>query len=161
LPRLSSHLAALALVAATLARSTPVAASFPFLRLGQDSGFLYHSFAEALANSFSASGITVYPGTYHECVNVTGFVLFTIVFKKGAILDATGCDAGITISDGEGMTVKGAVIVGAKQGIVVKAAPTRVLISKSTIEDGAADPVVATMETASRSTGRPTSPSRA
>jgi parallel beta helix pectate lyase-like protein len=142
-----SRLVSAALVSLVCAAPTPASAGSPFVHMGSGPGFLYHFFSEAIPNSFSAGGIVVHPGTYHECVNVTGFVLYTITAKKGAILDATGCDAGITISDGEGITVKGLTIIGAKQGIVVKPAAKRVLLKKDVIQDPAADPQLAVMET--------------
>ena len=95
----------------------------------------YTSITAGLANAFSASKIKIDPGVYTECPTVTGLVLLQIVGKKGVVIDATGCDAGLTINDGEGITVKGLTIVGAKQGVVVKAAAERVLINKTTIQD--------------------------
>lgn len=95
----------------------------------------FTSITAGLANAFSASKIKIDPGIYTECPTVTGLVLLTIVGKKGVVVDATGCDTGLTINDGEGITVKGLTIVGAKQGIVVKAAAKRVRIDKTTIQD--------------------------
>lgn len=90
---------------------------------------------QGIDNAFSASKIIVFPGTYTECPTVTGLVLLQIVGKKGVVIDATGCDVGLTINDGEGITVKGLTIGGAKQGILVKAAAERVLVTKTTIQD--------------------------
>ena len=96
----------------------------------------FATITEGLANAFSASKVIIAPGTYAECPTVTGLVLLTIVGKKGVVIDATGCDAGLTINDGDGITVKGLTIVGAKTGILVNAAAQRVLITKTTVESG-------------------------
>lgn len=90
---------------------------------------------QGIDNAFSASKIIVAPGTYTECPTVTGLVLLQIVGKKGVVIDATGCDVGLTINDGDNVTVKGITIVGAKTGIVVKSAAQRVLVTKTTIQD--------------------------
>jgi hypothetical protein len=108
---------------------------------------LHTTISAGLANAFSASNVRIDPGTYHECPSVTGLVLLTIVGKKGVVIDATGCNDGLTISDGEGIIVKGVTIVGARRGLVVKGAASRVLVTKTTIQDPAADPQLAVMET--------------
>jgi len=133
-------------IAVSSSASSPARADSPntLVRLGFPGA--YPTISEGLANAFSASSVVVFPGTYHECPTVTGLVLLTIVFKKGAVLDASGCDAGLTIFDGEGITLKNVTIVGAKQGVVVKPAAQRVLITKSTIRDAQSDPALSVLE---------------
>jgi hypothetical protein len=126
--------AALALTAAACASAE---AAGPTTRVDQLLG-PYFTLQQGIDAAFSASKIIVAPGIYHECPVVTGLVLLTIVGKKGVVIDATGCDAGLTINDGEGITVKGLTIVGAKQGIVVKPAAERVLLTKTTVQDSGA-----------------------
>jgi hypothetical protein len=110
---------------------------------------IYHTITEGLANAFSASSIKIDPGTYTECPTVTGLVLLNIVGKKGVVIDATGCDTGLTINDGDNVTVKGLTIVGAKQGILVKAAAPRTTVAKTTVQD----PGTAVLETGVRVDG--------
>ena len=134
--------------AAVLGTVAPVGATSPPTLVGPFRAF--HTLSEGLANAFSASQIKIDPGTYTECPTVTGLVLLTIVGKKGVVIDASGCDAGLTIQDGEGITVKGLAIVGAKSGIVVKPAAQRVLVTKTTIQDAATNPGAPVLETGIR-----------
>ncbi len=146
MPRLPLHFLLTILTAAFVLIAAPAGAMLDRVTvstLGGDFALL----SAALGNVFSNTTITVEAGTYHECPTVTGLVLLTIVFKKGAVLDASGCDAGLTILDGEGITLKNVTIVGAKQGMVVKPAATRVLITKSTIRDAQTDPALSVLET--------------
>lgn len=120
-----------------LLAAAPVRASGPDTRVNQLLGPNF-TLTQGIANAFSASKIVIDPGVYTECPTVSGLVLLTIVGKKGVVIDATGCDTGLTINDGDNITVKGLTIVGAKQGIVVKSAAQRVLVTKTTIQDSGA-----------------------
>jgi hypothetical protein len=129
----SRRAAAVVLVCAALLASRPAFASSPPTFVGPTR--LFHTITEGLANAFSASQLKIDPGTYAECPTVTGLVLLQIVGKKGVVIDATGCDVGLTINDGDNVTVKGVTIVGAKTGILVKAAAQRVTVTKTTVRD--------------------------
>ncbi len=144
MPRLPFRALSALVACALVLPAVPARAGSPVTRVGP--GF-FLTLTAGLANAFSASKVIVEAGTYHECPTVTGLVLLTIVFKKGAVLDATGCDAGITIKDGAGITLKNVTIVGAKRGVVVKAAAERVLVTKSTIRDAQTDPQLSVLET--------------
>lgn len=145
MPRSLVRSLAAGLATAFLSSTSPATASSPPTLVGPTR--LFHTISEGLANAFSASQVKIDPGTYTECPTVTGLVLLTIVGKKGVVIDATGCDVGLTINDGEGVTVKGLTIVGAKTGISVKPGVERVLLTKTTISDPASDPQQATLTT--------------
>jgi nitrous oxidase accessory protein NosD len=147
LPRrlLSLVLAALLTVLST---STRASAGGVKLDVGREAKFLFHRVNDAVAAAFSADTIIIHEGTYNECVTLTGLVLLTIIGKKGAVLDATGCGTAITIVDGDHVTLKSLTITGATtQGILVQSGATNTLIKKSTIQDNAADPGLAVLQT--------------
>ena len=106
------------------------------------------SFGAALQGAFSNTRIIADPGIYHECITVTQLVLISLVGKKGVVIDATGCPAGITIADGVNITIDGLTIVNATtDGIVVQAAASTVHITKTTIQDAATDPAQSVLQT--------------
>ncbi len=144
LPALSSLLSSL--LALSLAVSRPADAGGVRFEIGPGTPFL--TLGAALQAAFSADTIVLRPGTYNECVTVTGLVLLTIVGKRGAVLDATGCGTAITVADGDHVTLKSLAITGATtQGILVQAAATNTVIAKTTIQDPAVDPALSVLQT--------------
>jgi len=140
-------LVALIVLVATSSTPTRSQATGVFINVGKELRWDVHTLHDALAMAFSADTIVLHPGTYNECVTVTGLIRLTIVAKKGAVLDATGCGTAITIADAGGTMLKNLTITGATtQGILVQAAASDTLIQKSTITDPAMDPASSVLQ---------------
>lgn len=102
---------------------------------------------QAVAVAATGDTILVAAGIYPECVTVTNVDQLQLLGKRGAIIDATGCGAGITIADGTGALVKGFEITNASDhGILVQPAASEAILNKIVIRDAASAPELATLE---------------
>jgi hypothetical protein len=108
----------------------------------------FATIGEALQAASSTDTIIVAAGIYPECPVVTGLSSFTLLGKRGSLINAAGCDAGITINDGVDVTVHGLTVLNATtQGILVNAGASSVEIRKVIVQDSAADPAASLLQT--------------
>lgn len=108
----------------------------------------YASINAALQAATDGDTVVVAAGIYPECPVVTGLSTFALIGKKGSLIEATGCDAGITIEDGVDVSVQGLTVINATtQGILVDAAASQVELRKVIVQDTNSDPASSLLET--------------
>jgi len=114
----------------------------------------YPSIGAALDAAVSGDTVVVSAGIYVECPVVTGLSQFTLVGKRGSLIDAVGCNAGITVADGVDVTVNGLSVLSAStQGVLVNAAASDVEIRKVIVQDTVPIPALALLQTGIRVQG--------
>jgi hypothetical protein len=108
----------------------------------------YASISAALAAASSGDTVVVSAGIYPECPVVTGLTAFTLIAKKGALIEATECEAGLTVDDGADVTIQGVTVINATtHGILVNAGASDVKIRKSIVQDTASNPASSFLQT--------------
>jgi len=132
------------LVAALSVVPARVHAAGPTLLVPQQ----FATIGAALAAAADGDTVVVSAGIYPECPVITGLSSFTLIGKKGALIEATGCGAGLTVQDGVAVSVQGLTVVNAStQGILVEAAASQVELRKVIVQDTASDPASSFLET--------------
>jgi hypothetical protein len=107
----------------------------------------YATIGSALNASESGDTITVFPGTFSECVTISGLSEISVIGKHGAVIDVAGCPAGVTIENGVNIVFGGFTLTGATlQGIAVQTGANDVLINKVTIATDQQDPALSSLE---------------
>lgn len=109
----------------------------------------YATIGLALNASESGDTITVFPGTFSECVTISGLSDISVIGKRGAVIDVAGCSAsaGVTIENGANIVLRGFTLTGATlQGIAVQPDANDVLIDKVTIATDQPAPALSLLE---------------
>jgi hypothetical protein len=107
----------------------------------------YATIGLALNASESGDTITVFPGTFSECVTISGLSEISVIGKHGAVINVAGCPVGVTIENGVNIVFMGFTLIGATlQGIAVQTGANDVLINKVTIATDQPDPALSSLE---------------
>ena len=109
---------------------------------------VFATIGDALAQAADGDTVVVAAGIYPECPVITGLSTFSLIGKRGALIEATGCGAGLTVQDGVDVSVQGLTVINATtQGILVDAAASQVELRKVTVQDTQSDPASSFLDT--------------
>ena len=107
----------------------------------------YATIGDALNASESGDTITVFPGTFSECVTISGLSAINVIGRRGAVINVAGCPVGVTINNGVDIAFEGFELTGATlQGIAVQPGAKDVLIRQVTITTDQPYPALSSLE---------------